>query len=267
MTQQIQRTLTPEQRELERKRAELEALQYELAHRELELTTLQATLEDFERRYLRIVGAKLARLDELDARIANVLTLLNPQDPATAQRAAQAKAQAEDSAQAWGGGEESAEPASQPFQPGEELKALYRQLAKAVHPDLATDPAERERRTKWMVQVNAAYRAGDESGLQALLAEWQNSPENVTGDGVGAELIRLIRQIAQVQNRLLAVAAELEELRASDLFALHEKAAEAQRNGSDLLVVLAAEVEVQITHKRTQLDALLNEFVQRQRTL
>ena len=76
--------LDPEQRELERKRAELEALQYELAHRELELTTLQATLEDFERRYLRIVGAKLARLDELDVRIANVLTLLNPQDPATA---------------------------------------------------------------------------------------------------------------------------------------------------------------------------------------
>ena len=133
MTKQIQRTLTPEQRELQRKRAELETLQSEFPQRELELTTLQATLEDFERRYLRIVGAKSAKLDELDARIANALTLLNPQDPATT-RAAQARAQAEDSAQAWGGGEDGTESASQPFNQGTISKRCTASLRRRCSP-------------------------------------------------------------------------------------------------------------------------------------
>ena len=80
MAHQIQKALSPEEQELEHKQAELDALKGVLAQRELELTTLDATLRQFQQRYLHIVGVKLARLDELDARIAEVLALLVPRE-------------------------------------------------------------------------------------------------------------------------------------------------------------------------------------------
>ncbi|MCJ7555432.1 MAG: hypothetical protein MUP90_00775, partial [Gammaproteobacteria bacterium] len=51
------------------------------------------------------------------------------------------------------------------FKPSERLRTLYRELAKLVHPDLTTDEGDRARRTPLMVEVNAAYQAGDEARL------------------------------------------------------------------------------------------------------
>ena len=70
--------MTPEEIELEKKRAELSVLKEELALKELDLTTLQVDLEDLRRRYLRIVGVKLARLDDLEAQIAEIFARLDP---------------------------------------------------------------------------------------------------------------------------------------------------------------------------------------------
>lgn len=44
----------------------------------------------------------------------------------------------------------------------------------------------------------AAYEAGDAERLQQILRAWEESPESITGGGIGAVLIRLIRKIAQV---------------------------------------------------------------------
>ncbi|MGQ9555648.1 MAG: exonuclease domain-containing protein [Anaerolineae bacterium] len=60
-----------------------------------------------------------------------------------------------------------------------ELKALYREVAKLVHPDLATDQVERERRTRVMAEANAAYERGDVETLRRILREWKPRPEVV----------------------------------------------------------------------------------------
>jgi hypothetical protein len=89
---------------------------------------------------------------------------------------------------------------------------LYREIAKRIHPDLATEDDERAKRNQLMAEVNRAYEDGDESRLRAILNEWETGPDAVTGDGVGAELIRTIRKIHQVERRLAAIENEIVRL-------------------------------------------------------
>jgi hypothetical protein len=102
MSTYLTRKQTPEERELEGKRARLAALEAELVQRELELATLRAELATFELRYLRTVGVLYAELDEIEAQIAEAQACLNPTDPSAQEHAEQARAQAQESAQAAG---------------------------------------------------------------------------------------------------------------------------------------------------------------------
>jgi hypothetical protein len=156
MNSQIARGTSPEEEELARKREELALLQAELAERELFLTNLRAELSAFEGQYLRQVGTLYAELDEWNARIAE--RLAKEEGTEESQSAAtQARAQAEESDSAVHGQAAKV----QEFIPSAELKALFREVAKRVHPDLATDEVDRRRRGQLMAEANAAYQRGD----------------------------------------------------------------------------------------------------------
>jgi hypothetical protein len=129
---------TPEEQELRRKRARLATLEGDLAQRELELLTLQAGLRAFEVRYLGTVGVRYAALDALTAQIAEAQARRTPRDSRAREHAAQARAQAQESAEA-SQASGSPEP-PRAFTPSEELKKLYREAAKFLHPDLVQCP-------------------------------------------------------------------------------------------------------------------------------
>ena len=244
--------ITPEEIELVKKRTELSKLEDDLALKELDLTTLQVTLEDLRRRYLRIVGVKLASLDSIEAKIAEIIARLEPKNEDALKEADRSRTQAKESADATGSITEE-EYAQEPFKPSEELKKLYRELAKKVHPDLAPDDEARERRTRFMQEVNQAYAAGDEERLRSLMNEWESSPDSVSGEGTGAELIRIIRQIANVLARIEAINNEMDNLKESELYKLKLKIDETQHEGRDLLLEMAADVDGQIDDANTRL--------------
>lgn len=244
--------MTPEEIELEKKRDELSVLEEELALNELDLTTLQVSLEDLRRRYLRIVGVKFARLDGIEAQIAEIIARLDPKNEEARKEADRSRTQAYASTNAT----ESImkeEYEADPFKPSEELKQLYRELAKRVHPDLAPDERTRERRHQFMQEVNQAYSERNEERLRSLLHEWESSPDSVSGEGPSAELIRIIRQIARVHNRIEAISQEIENLKESELYKLKMKLDETQDEGRDLLSEMAAEVDGQIEDANTRL--------------
>jgi len=143
MDRSLVRQLAPEEEELERKRGALSYLEGVLLQRELDIATLRGELSLFERDYLRIVGTKYADLDRLEAQIAQELAWLSPHDSLAQEQARQARCQAEESERE---ARAAADTMGAPASPLEDLKKLYRQLAKLIHPDLTTDAQERARR-------------------------------------------------------------------------------------------------------------------------
>ena len=254
MTTRIAQITPPEARELEKKKAELAGVEARLAERELDLATLQAELHSFEGTYLRIVGSRLAELDEIEAQIAEATARNKPKDLEAQERAWQARAQARESAQAVEAEQGAAK--REPFMPSEHLKKLYREVAKRIHPDLATDETERKRRHELMAEANRAYAEGDEARLEAILRDWESSPESVKGEGPGAELVRVIRKIAQVEDRLRAIDAEIAQLEESDLYRLKNRVDQAEEEGRDLLAEIAARVDGQVVEARGRLKSI-----------
>ncbi len=201
---------------------------------------------------LRIVGVRLAELDKIEAQIAELQARLSPKDKESSDRAAEARAKADESAREVDFDQDIS--TDKKFSPSENLKKLYREVAKSVHPDLADDEGERLRREGFMAQANRAYEEGDESKLNSILHEWQTSPESVKGDGVGAELIRVIRKVAKVKERLNTIEDEIDHLKDSELYQMRLKVEHAEIEGRDLLSEMAARLDDQITSAKQQLS-------------
>ena len=254
MPRPIIRRLKPEEEEVLRKREELAAIRATLAERELELVDLRSQLAAFQGRYLRQVGALYAELDEWRARISELEAQIHPSAASTAQ-AEEAREHARQTfEEAHGGASEAKD-----FSPSPELKRMYREAAKRIHPDLARDPADRERRTRFMAEANRAYETGDGEALQRILDEFQDGADAVTGEGVGTELIRIIRQISLAKTRLSAIEQELASLRKSEIALLKKQAEEMQQKGRDLLAELAIAVREQIELAKKKHESLLKQ--------
>jgi hypothetical protein len=247
----------PGAEELARRKAQLLVRTGELLERERGLAALSGELHAFETRYRKALGTRYARLDELAERL----------DETPAPDAGDAGRPEEDGVadderypgqglpggQNWAWGEREPEPEPRPVV-SDEAKRLYRELARLIHPDLAGDPVERERRTNLMVSANFAYEQGDIAALERLLADWHRSPEAVTGSGAAAELERTLRRIAQVETRIADIDEELAELEASAMGWLRRRVDKAAREGWDLLAHMVRELDRQIAEAQLELD-------------
>ncbi len=256
------------QRELEEKRAVLEALEAELLQQELELAMLQGELGAFERRYMRVVGILQAKLDELDVRIADTLLKIFPDNQKVKDYVRQTHLYAWESAQAAGFGNDFGDNGFQRvnphiplefcerFQPSTDLKQYYREIAKQIHPDLAIDEEERSLRTKLMIEANIAFQEGDEVRLHSILHTWENSPHHLKGEDQQTKLTRLTLRISQIRERLLAIEREYTELVHSDLYQIKKEVEEAETQGIDLLKAMAERLQDRIYQREDKLREL-----------
>jgi hypothetical protein len=243
--------LNPEEQELARKRDEQTGIESELAERELRSANLRAELGAFERQYLHHVGSRYAELDELKAAVAERLAHEQPTNDRAQQAAREARARAAETQSTAG---EKSEATPRAFESSPEMKRLYREVAKRVHPDLTSDRADRAKRQQLMAEANEAYERGDETRLRKIFTEYEWSADAVQGEGPGAELIRVIRRISQARGRLAEIEAELQELLRSDLYQLKVRLDEAQSHGRDVLKEMVQKVDDQITQAKRRLE-------------
>ena len=244
----------PEEEELLRKREELASVRTALAERELELADFRAQLQSFEGRYLRQVGVLYAELDDWEAKVAEMEASLKPSATA-GQRAQEARKRAEESREATQGEASKA----RDFQPTADLKSLFREAAKRIHPDFSKDEADRALRTRLMAQMNDAYSQGDADAIRCIIDEFGNSPESVQGEGVGAELVRIIRQIHQAKMNIEAIEQKLTTLRKTEIALLRQDMESVQEQGRDLFAEIAATIRERIEQAKSKHEVLRRE--------
>ncbi|MBK7392329.1 MAG: hypothetical protein IPI64_03380 [Chloracidobacterium sp.] len=245
--------LAPEEIELEKKRRVLERLKDRLADREEEMTDLRALQQQFEAQYTMGVARLYAEFDDIEAQIAEEEVKLVPDDEEIKKKAEEMRRRAEESAAR---AAEDADAADRKFNPTAEAKKAYHNLARIIHPDLALDAGEKEKRHGLMAELNAAYSAGDQTKLNKLVEDFRNSPDLVSGDAVGDELVRAIRQIFQIKVRLGELVNERAEIEGSELYDLRKRVEDEMAEGRDLLAQMSNRTRVHIKKSERRLTNL-----------
>jgi Skp family chaperone for outer membrane proteins len=223
-------------------RAELDLLTQELADLELELATAQAEIAGFTDRYHALIGARIARLDALQAELAARQAAADADNMEMLRRADQAHEQARRSQEDYRRYTESRSDAPPPFRGDADLKRLFRTVAQKIHPDRARSEDDRAWRTQLMSEANRAYRANDRAALQEILSLWaEGAGRDSPPDRDAAD-----RDIARLKKRIGELESELKRLFASKLYELFTAAGIAGRAGRDLLQEMAERLDEDI---------------------
>jgi hypothetical protein len=220
-----------------------EILRDRLAQIEEEHATLRSELAAFRSDYLRLVGVVDMQVHELEARILAIVAVRSGAvEDAAAADAAQRRFRETTTAMG-------AIPAPAGPRPDDDLKTLFRDAAKRMHPDLVSDDAGRGHAEAFMKRLNQAYDAGDAQGIGNLVRQWETSPyASLRPVGSGAAPA-LEAAIADAEQRLA-------QARDSDLARLMEQSFAASMTGRDLLAELRQDAEAALGRARARLAEL-----------
>jgi hypothetical protein len=136
------------------------------------------------------------------------------------------------------------------------IRKLFRDVAKAIHPDLAEDDLARDRRHALMVEANRAYALGDEEQLRLILQAWERSPEAVKGTDQDAMRLRLERRVAQIEQQLDALTGDLAAMKETSLWNLKAMVDQEAAKGHDLIKDMIRRLQRDILVATNRLDAL-----------
>ena len=138
----------------------------------------------------------------------------------------------------------------------EELRRVYRELARRHHPDLAQDADERERRERQMTRVNTAYRDRDIAALREMMALTPESDHQRTDKSPAERLAWATTELERLDGIVTKTREDLDQTRKSATHALWVRS-EAE---AGLLDDLAFQIEARIDEARSVLADLRRQF-------
>ncbi|MFF3938586.1 J domain-containing protein [Streptomyces phaeofaciens] len=212
----------------ERLEQAVRAAEQALIEFEIAVETFRVEVENFSRLHHQKLGPMYARLDELDAQIAEAKAARTG-DPEDVRKAEEARGRVlpmpgvEELFHGWMDEnglfpeaaamltDQSVRPPER-VRPSEEARKLYRELARKAHPDLAQEDDERARRDEFIARVNAAYARGDEALLRELAEEWAAGPAPAERRPTPSEELYVrLEWLAERKELLTMIARDLEE--------------------------------------------------------
>jgi hypothetical protein len=229
--------------DVEALRARLVSLEAVARERSAEVARVKSAVDAFKIRYRQEVGLLHEELDELERAIDEAEQGVRAERSQTAPRDTTTAPAA-------------ARPETLPRYTSDAVRSLFRDVAKAIHPDLARDELTRDRRHTLMIEANRAYALGDEERLRSILQSWERSPEAVVGSDPEATRLRLSRRIAQIEDELNVCAAELAVLKGTPMWKLKAMVDEAAARGKDLVRDMVGRLKRDIMVARNRLEAI-----------
>jgi hypothetical protein len=141
----------------------------------------------------------------------------------------------------------------------QQVKRLYRQLARRYHPDLSSDQSDLAFRTEKMARLNEAYEAGS---LVELVALSDSSTKNISDqsafENTETEMVlALEKELDRLRRHLLLVQNEIENLHNLPVVQLSLEVKFARRSGRDLLAEMASDLEQRISRKTAERERLI----------
>ena len=224
-------------------RARVAELVTELAARRTDLARTRAGLDAFRIRYRQQVGRLHEQLDELELALAEAELGILSERVANTNTTNQPPIGVP------------AEPAARSLTT-DAVRKLFRDVAKAIHPDLAEDDDARQRRHSLMIEANRAYESGDEEQLRAILEAWERSPDAVPGTDHDALRTRLSRRIEQIEDQLIALSSESAAIKDTSLWKLKAMVDDEAAKGKDLIQDMVRRLNRDILVATNRLDAL-----------
>ncbi len=268
MSQAVVRIETPEEREYTRYQREVESRQRWIADLRAELDSLKLTLARFEAEYHARVGILFVELDrarlaiaEYERRIARLQA--DPDaDPAEVER---------DVGREFGSRREEVRTEDEETrryerlhrqeqgrpqldaQAEDEIRRLYRDLARRYHPDLARTDEERRRREPLMQRVNAAMRERDVAALRDLFRQAEVTDPTFEARTIGERLVWAIREVARLDGVIADLETELAAMQANETYQLWNR----QQSGENVLQILETDLMAQLATERDRLAELI----------
>jgi DnaJ-domain-containing protein 1 len=254
MTPFKNRLKTPEEIELEHKYQQLAGVKVDLQRREQDYHRLKSEIRLFEQVYEDMLGGRIQSLEDLEWQLMGLLGETKVERSTEPLKQSPSYSHFQHTTDLLDDDETVQDGANL------SLKSLYRGVAKAVHPDLAADESERLRRQELMALANEAYQAGNRQVLIDLLSEWEQAPVSSGSEmDIALELVRVIRQLAAVRQNIHAVVRQTEELKQTDIYHLKLRVDDALVDGVDLLVEMAAAIDLDIARIRRRLSTIRGE--------
>ena len=213
----------PHDHDLEGLRSRLSEVEAVYGERSAAAARAEAALAAFKIRYRQEVGLLHDELDRLELALA---------EAELGELSKRVTAPDEPGAEPTG-----PRPEPQPRFTTDAVRRLFRDVAKAIHPDLA-------------------YALGDEEQLRGILQAWERSPEAIQGTGPEAGRLRLERRIAQIEEQLEMLASDQASLKDSPMWQLKAMVDEEAAKGKDLVKDMVRRLKRDILVATNRLDAM-----------
>lgn len=239
---------------------ELSLRQERVAQLEVELADTRADLARFESTYKAKLGPLESRIDELEADLeqARIRSERRAQWGDRLESDEQPVDVLEQFRRTWTPREEQPEPPPTPEVDDaskEEMKAIFRALAKRFHPDLVTDAKIKLWRQDIMAQINEAYAAQDMAALMKF-TERPDRPEEVIEKTREQQIADLYKEIRRLDQVIRDLERTLKELINSHTVKLMLEVSIASQQGRDLLREMADGMRVEIAELEAELASL-----------
>ncbi len=249
-------TITPQQQTNDLKQR-LDAARFELATAERLLAEEQAAVNQFRMHCRLKIGEWVDRVLELRAERESLIAQLQINRMAV---------------EVWGGDDDEAHEEYWEFDEwlhGDDLilptesardkaaeKALYRQLVKKFHPDLAAAGAERAYATTMMSAINSAWEKQDMAVLRNLAGDLDPDLVKELTGGDTAEIRRLRKYLLNCKRRKMRVAEQAQTLKTDNTTRLWRKAHRLEEKGLVWWEAVRKELESEASRLTPEIDML-----------